>query len=955
MHIADDGAEDSSVKGESMKNIVLRALVSALLVAAALVTFPERALSSTIWPDSKVPQIIDSGPDSAVELGVKFKTDTSGTVSAIRFYKADTNTGIHMANLWSSGGERLATATFTNETGSGWQEVQFTTPVAISPNTVYVASYHTSSGHYSCDQNYFAGQGVDNPPLYALANGISGLNGVYAYGATSSFPISGWNSSNYWVDVVFNSSTSGGGSATGASIWPSTAVPEKLDAGADDPVELGVKFRSDTNGSISGIRFYKSPGNNGSHTGRLWNSNGTLLATAAFAGETASGWQQADFPAPVPISANVVYIASYHTATGNYSYNYNYFNGSGVDVPPLHVPADGVSGANGVFSYGPAGSFPTTGWKASNYWVDVVFTSDGSVPPVTGVEPAGWYAGDMHVHRSCGGSPEALTTLYQKMAVNNLYVISLLADMGNGEVLDPVLDLPRVNGYDEPSSTAGRIMHWDAEWHWDPIYEEYSHHALGGHVVALGLSEAHQIKGEYTFPVFQWTHQQNGIAGFAHMQYLDNDIPQNLTCCTPLEYPVEVALGQSDFISEDMMDINSSYDGMCPDCAVQAYYRLLNCGFRPGFAAGTDYPCNSNSPLGSLLTYVRLGGEGFTYRSWIEGIAQGRTVVSRNGHNEFLDIKIDGSAGPGDEIKKASLGSVQVTVQWTASQDLEGTIELIKNGAVVGSKVTTVAPGAPQSLSMTVDMPKSGWLAARRMGVKGHYVHTGAVFVTVNDLPVRASVTDADFYVRWMDNLLEKTSLGGPWSSFFSTSRSEAQGRYLAARSMYQQIAIEAAGTPQQAGTIFTTQTPTVFGNDSRYELGTRFSSDVGGQITHVRIYTNAEEGGSHTVRIWRAADSTVVSGPFTWNFSSGSAGWKTFALPQPLTISANNEYIVAVSNSSDQYYAAQLHGLDFPLVNGHLKTSAGSGVWSDAMGSMPTNVWQNTNYFRDVIFVPQP
>ena len=86
-----------------------------------------------------------------------------------------------------------------------------------------------------------------------------------------------------------------------------------------------------------------------------------------------------------------------------------------------------------------------------------------------------------------------------------------------------------------------------------PVYYQYPHQALGGHVVALGLTEAHQIWEEYTYPIFNWAHQQNGIAGFAHMQYLDDGIPQSLTCCIPIEYPVEVALGSADFISEDVI------------------------------------------------------------------------------------------------------------------------------------------------------------------------------------------------------------------------------------------------------------------------------------------------------------------------------------------------------------------------------------------------------------------
>ena len=164
------------------------------------------ATATSIWPSTAVPTLIDSGPDSAVELGVKFKSDVGGTITGIRFYKASVNTGTHIGNLWSSTGTLLATATFSGETTSGWQQVLFSSPVAITANTVYVASYHANAGHYSADASYFGGAGVDNPPLHALANGVSGGDGVYAYGLTSAFPTGTWNATNYWVDVTFNPS-----------------------------------------------------------------------------------------------------------------------------------------------------------------------------------------------------------------------------------------------------------------------------------------------------------------------------------------------------------------------------------------------------------------------------------------------------------------------------------------------------------------------------------------------------------------------------------------------------------------------------------------------------------------------------------------------------------------------------------------------------------------------------
>jgi len=158
----------------------------------------------TIWPSTVVPSVVDVGADTAVELGVSFKSDVSGYITGIRFYKSSANTGVHVGNLWSSTGTLMASGTFTGETSSGWQQVNFSSPVAITANTVYVASYHVNGGHWSVNWSYFASKGVDNAPLHAPANGSGGVpNGRYAYGSSSSFPTS-TNSANYWVDAVFS-------------------------------------------------------------------------------------------------------------------------------------------------------------------------------------------------------------------------------------------------------------------------------------------------------------------------------------------------------------------------------------------------------------------------------------------------------------------------------------------------------------------------------------------------------------------------------------------------------------------------------------------------------------------------------------------------------------------------------------------------------------------------------
>jgi hypothetical protein len=164
------------------------------------------ACPCTIFSGSSAPNNTSNNDTNAVELGVKFRADNAGFIAGVRFYKFANNGGTHVGSLWTSNGSLLATATFTGESASGWQQVNFNPPVAVSANTTYVASYHTS-GHYAADQDFFANNGVNNGPLHALANGADGGNGVYAYGGGTMFPTNTWNSSNYWVDVVYTLAT----------------------------------------------------------------------------------------------------------------------------------------------------------------------------------------------------------------------------------------------------------------------------------------------------------------------------------------------------------------------------------------------------------------------------------------------------------------------------------------------------------------------------------------------------------------------------------------------------------------------------------------------------------------------------------------------------------------------------------------------------------------------------
>ena len=158
----------------------------------------------TIWSSTTTPANPSANDPNAIEVGLKFESTLAGYVTGIRFYKGSGNTGTHVGHLWDANGDLLASATFTDETASGWQEVDFSTPVAIEPNTVYVVSYFAPNGDYAADADYFATSETDNGPLRALSSPESGGNGVFVYGPSGGFPTNSFNSTNYWVDLAFD-------------------------------------------------------------------------------------------------------------------------------------------------------------------------------------------------------------------------------------------------------------------------------------------------------------------------------------------------------------------------------------------------------------------------------------------------------------------------------------------------------------------------------------------------------------------------------------------------------------------------------------------------------------------------------------------------------------------------------------------------------------------------------
>jgi hypothetical protein len=155
------------------------------------------------------------------------------------------------------------------------------------------------------------------------------------------------------------------------SIWVAGDSPMAF---GDDgsPLELGVKFKPLVDGHVSGVRFYKAPGASGTHTGRLWEANGTPKGTVVFGAETASGWQEATFATPIAVTAGTTYVVSYSTPDGKFGLSQTYFSAAGITSQYLTAPSSADAGNNGVFASG-VGNFPNGSYNQTHYWVDALF------------------------------------------------------------------------------------------------------------------------------------------------------------------------------------------------------------------------------------------------------------------------------------------------------------------------------------------------------------------------------------------------------------------------------------------------------------------------------------------------------------------------------------------------------------------------------------------------------
>ena len=176
-----------------------------LAFITAQATSPAGTCPCHMWPDTTVPTTPDSGDTTAVELGVKFTTSISGYMTAsgstrVRRTPARTRErcGAHRDQV----GDRNLHQRV--DRGLGAAQLHHTCGGHGGPRMSRRTT--TPDGHYSILRRLEAA--VTNGPLTALASSTTGQRGLPV--RAGRLPDQSYNSTNYWVDVVFSPHDSAG-------------------------------------------------------------------------------------------------------------------------------------------------------------------------------------------------------------------------------------------------------------------------------------------------------------------------------------------------------------------------------------------------------------------------------------------------------------------------------------------------------------------------------------------------------------------------------------------------------------------------------------------------------------------------------------------------------------------------------------------------------------------------
>lgn len=404
---------------------------------------------------------------------------------------------------------------------------------------------------------------------------------------------------------------------------------------------------------------------------------------------------------------------------------------------------------------------------------------------------ASWHSADVHVHMNYAGAyrdnPERLVK------------------QGTAEDLDVIFDLvvnkeqriPDIAYFspdpDRTSSASVLLSHG----------QEY-HTSYWGHMGLLGLNDHFLLPGYAAYAntaaaspyptnaaIADLAHAQSALVGYVH-PYDEPPDPAHDASLTS-ELPVDVALGKVDYY--EVVGFSDH------QASATVWHRLLNCGFRPAAAAGTDAMANYASmrgPVGLDRVFVEDGPAAASERvaspasrharldRWLRALKAGHSMATNSG---LLGFEVDGKQ-PGSELEISAAGATVHLRGFMRSIVPMDHLQVLQQGKVL-LEIPLKGDRRSADLDEQIRVAAPGWLLLRAWNEHSSadvfdiypYATTNAVFLTAPGAITHCGA-DADYFMAWIDRLAEAARVHPDFNT--AAERQETLGQIAAARKVFE-------------------------------------------------------------------------------------------------------------------------------------------------------------------------
>nr|WP_308258296.1 DUF4082 domain-containing protein [Saccharothrix obliqua] len=695
------------------------------------------------------------------------------------------------------------------------------------------------------------------------------------------------------------------------TVWDDFAVPAEPSANDANPVEVGTKVRFNGKGEVLGVRFYKGAGNTGTHKGSLWSSNGLLLATGTFTGETASGWQTLTFPSPVVVQANTTYVVSYYAPNGHYAVTPGYFDGQSASYGAIRALSNGADGPNGLYRYGAGGGFPNASFNAANYWVDVVYRNGLN--------------GDT--------TPPTLNTRTPNADATNVGLNSSLA-LGFSEPVDPAsaqVSLTDPGG----ARLTGAV-------------------SLSGDQKTLTWTPSGALKPNTRYTASALVADVNGNA-------MTSTATWSFTTSTNASCPCSL------FSSATVPTVTSADDGGAYELGVR--FSPTQSGQITGirFYKGEG---NTGTHTGSLWSSagVRLATGTFTGETasgWqtltfatpvtvAPGLTYTASYFAPNGHYSidhgyFQATGVDAPPLTAPRTGEGNPNGVYQTGGGFPTTSHQGNNYWVDVLYTPNSDTTPPVSTGHTPLTDAVDVPPTTPVTAT-------FDEPVDLTNTVFSVADPGGATLDGTLTRSPD---QQTVVWTPAAPFAPSTKytvrvraADTGGNIMATPLTW---SFTAAGATTCPCSLFSSATvPTVPSADDSgpYELGVRFTPAVDGFITGVKFYKGNGNTGTHTGTVWSAGGVALKTGTFS---DETASGWQTLTFASPLAVTAGTSYVASYTAPNGHYAVNHGYFAGYGVASEVLAAPATAegalnGLYRTGSG-FPDNSYQGNHYWVDVVF----